>query len=358
MVTIEILTSNLAFKKGFNDFFPLIKWEDRLKAEGIKINFISKPIRNCGEILVVDYRFLQTLYSDRNIRELENVKKFVLSLRNHYKKLILFDSGDGTSSRAFWLTPYFDLHVKKQVLKNKLDYTKNNGDKSLMPWIPDNATPSNIPYKALDVSHVHKIKLGWNIGMLDYRYFPLKKYYPIGTSALFNNHYKELPFVSPDKNRKYITTYRGGVSKDTRYSCQRSLTIQVINNLKTINLPVATGGKVSLHQFIKELKSSHIAISPYGWGEICYRDFEAVIYGNILVKPDMSHLDTYPDIFLPMETYVPVSWNMSDLPESFDTIIQNLADYKKIAHNAQRIYREIYHDEKRFIKQLKSAFEI
>jgi len=37
--------------------------------------------------------------------------------------------------------------------------------------------------------------------------------------------------------------------------------------------------------------------------------------GSLLVKPDMSHVRTWPDIFVPHETYVPVSWDFSDLEE-------------------------------------------
>ena len=31
-------------------------------------------------------------------------------------------------------------------------------------------------------------------------------------------------------------------------------------------------------------------MSPFGFGEICYRDFEAMLNGACLIKPDVSHL--------------------------------------------------------------------
>ena len=31
-------------------------------------------------------------------------------------------------------------------------------------------------------------------------------------------------------------------------------------------------------------------LSPFGWGEICYRDFEAALNGMLLIKPDMNTL--------------------------------------------------------------------
>lgn len=358
---IDILTPQSTLKRGFNDFYPILKWIKQFRKAGIKINFISnsKFPNSKTDILIVDSRYLQTLYSDRNVKEDERISRTIAALCQHGKKTVLYDNGDGAGSRAFWLTPLFDLHVKKQVLRNKQDYIIDNEDKSLMPWIPDDATPSNIPYKPLAISQISKIKLGWNIGMLDYRFFPLKNYYPIGTSGLFNQFYTSLKFLPPDhKKKEILTQYRGGISLDTRYSYQRKLTIEVLNKLKTENIPVITGGRVSHSQFINEFKKSHLAVSPFGWGEICYRDFEAIIYGNILVKPDMSHIDTFPNIYLPMETYVPVKWNMEDLPNIISEIRGNLSKYKKIALNAQKLYKELYNNDQKFIEQFKQAIEI
>ena len=53
-------------------------------------------------------------------------------------------------------------------------------------------------------------------------------------------------------------------------------------------------------------------LSPFGYGEICFRDFEAVLSGALLLKPDCGHLETWPDIY-GEGTYVPLDWMASDL---------------------------------------------
>jgi hypothetical protein len=74
------------------------------------------------------------------------------------------------------------------------------------------------------------------------------------------------------------------------------------------------GGKTSYSSYMNELTKSKISISPFGWGEICYRDFESFLTKSVLVKPDCSHLATFPNFFIPNETYIPVNWSLCNTP--------------------------------------------
>lgn len=56
-------------------------------------------------------------------------------------------------------------------------------------------------------------------------------------------------------------------------------------------------------------------LSPYGQGELCFRDFEIIKYGSIMIKPDMSKVITHPNIYIPYETYIPCNLDYSDLIE-------------------------------------------
>ena len=83
-----------------------------------------------------------------------------------------------------------------------------------------------------------------------------------------------------------------------------------------------------------------MCISPYGWGEVCYRDFEIVISGALLIKPSMDHLSTFPDVYIPHETYIPVSWELNDLAETVERSLANYNFAKQIAQNGQDVYRK------------------
>lgn len=98
----------------------------------------------------------------------------------------------------------------------------------------------------------------------------------------------------------------------------------------------ATNGMVKKSQFIAELSRSRLCFSPFGYGELCWRDFEAYAVGAVLLKPDMSHLDVMGDVFRPWETYIPVKWDLSDLDAVIKEALSDTARLEAIADNAYR----------------------
>ncbi|MEC9373619.1 MAG: glycosyltransferase, partial [Planctomycetota bacterium] len=88
-------------------------------------------------------------------------------------------------------------------------------------------------------------------------------------------------------------------------------------------------------RFTLELMRSRLAFSPFGWGEVCYRDIEAAAAGAVLLKPDMSHLACAPDLYEPNETYIPLRWDNSDLEEKASRLLENPAEAARIATNLQ-----------------------
>lgn len=96
-------------------------------------------------------------------------------------------------------------------------------------------------------------------------------------------------------------------------------------------------GRVPPAQYAQEMLKSKICVSPFGYGEICWRDFEAVAYGCLLVKPDMGHVESRPDIFQPMKTYVPVAWDFADLEEKLLHLASHQEECASIAANARQV---------------------
>lgn len=85
-----------------------------------------------------------------------------------------------------------------------------------------------------------------------------------------------------------------------------------------------------------------MCFSPFGYGEVCWRDYEAVMCGALLIKPDMSHVETYPDIFRPHETYVPIRWDFSDLEEKVNYFLDNEPERNAITQNAYSSLRNYF----------------
>ncbi len=105
-----------------------------------------------------------------------------------------------------------------------------------------------------------------------------------------------------------------------------------------------------------EMGRSKICASPFGYGELCWRDVEAFLAGAVLLKPDMSHLDTLPDLYRPWETYAPIAWDFSDLAEVVDRLLSDEALRSRIALAAFEETKR-YLSEKRFVQDIRFVFE-
>jgi hypothetical protein len=78
-------------------------------------------------------------------------------------------------------------------------------------------------------------------------------------------------------------------------------------------------------EYIKTLLNSKICISPWGWGEVCFRDFEAIYCGCVLLKPNSDHVKCFPNIFDKYCVYFEP--DCSDLEDKINYIINNWDDY-------------------------------
>ena len=99
-------------------------------------------------------------------------------------------------------------------------------------------------------------------------------------------------------------------------------------------------GRLSNSEYKKIQNSSKISFSPFGWGELGARDYEIILGGSLLVKPRMDHMETWPNIFIPHKTYVPLEWDFSNLDEIFETFVKNDKLRNEIILNSQEVYRE------------------
>ena len=93
---------------------------------------------------------------------------------------------------------------------------------------------------------------------------------------------------------------------------QRKLVIKKLNarNIET--------NKISYLDYIAQMNKCSSFISPFGWGEICFRDFfESIILGKLLIKPNCNHITTWPNIYQE-NMYVPIDWDISNLEYALD----------------------------------------
>lgn len=83
---------------------------------------------------------------------------------------------------------------------------------------------------------------------------------------------------------------------------------------------------ISRQDWIKKLLKSKITVSPWGWGEMCYRDFDAMYCGSLLIKPNSHHVECLPDVYCD-DCYVPCKADGSDLEEIIHEVLDNWEKY-------------------------------
>ena len=118
--------------------------------------------------------------------------------------------------------------------------------------------------------------------------------------------------------------------------------------------------RVGFWQYRNELSTSQLAISPFGWGEINYRDFETFQSGCALVKPSMHHLETWPDLYKPGETYLNYDWDLGNFIPILTAYLDDKERLEKIAMNGQACYANVSSQEflqHSLLRQFQSAFQ-
>jgi hypothetical protein len=346
----------------YGETHPFHRWKKQLLDNDIKVEFYADHTNRRiadADYFLIHSRYFADGWQNLQTRSAENQNalfSYLRMMKERSGKVIWFDAADSTGSCDFSVIPYVDVFLKKQLLKNMDYYTANNGPKDLRLWLNSNVPGSyKTRFDPCPLEHVHKIKLGWNIGLNDYRYFGYKM---SRLSNYLSYNVYPLKYTEIDKSRGYDLTFRGTVHKDNleknRISYQRNYVLSLFDQLK---LNIARGCNVSKSRYWKELRNSKLSISPFGWGEICYRDFETFISGSVLIKPSMSHMVTFPNIYIPEKTYVPVAWNMRGTEQLLEQLIVNYHEVKQIGRLGQEIYKHAVDDVQGFIDQLKKNIQ-
>jgi hypothetical protein len=328
-----------------------------LPATPPRITFTDDPEwclrRDRNEYLIIVRRYLKPPVTDLD----EMVR-----LRARYRRIFFLNGNAGGGLHRPEVLPYVDRFYNKALFTDHALYqnelyggelfTHRNqeeyGIQDQDPVIPG----------ALTASDLTKLHLHWNIGVGD---FPRKRVLqrlgvalaraPGGgpSPARAVMHRREMldpapPAPVPAGSVRYDVNARLGTPGYPTIAYHRKRLSGILDDASQRRGWTVARDRVSPRQYLVDMQRSRVTFSPFGWGEVCFRDFEAVRAGSLLVKPDMSHLRTWPDIFVPGETYVPVRWDGSDLEETISTYLENETTRNRIVAAAHQRFREQLQD--------------
>jgi Glycosyl transferases group 1 len=329
----EALTSEEQFSP-----FSTYRSELRNKLGVISLHLLLKDVLRAPKVLLESFDVILLKMSFQTGRnQVHDIVRRIRSAAGS-RPVVYFDGDDDLCVQWPEILPFVDLYVKKHVFSDRNQYLNRYvGKTNLTDYVhrqygysfADNIHAQETGPVASD--QVGKIVLGGNIA-LDTNIMAL---------------HARMPANRPDSSKTVDVMFRGNVPKDWLQYLRKDIEPSLVR-LQDSYRVIIPQKRVSREEYYAEMIDSKICLSPFGFGEICWRDFEAIICGCLLVKPDMSHVETLPNIFRPFETYVPVRWDYSDVHERCSYYLTHPVERERIANQASKVLGDFY-DKQQFV---------
>ena len=338
---INILHST-RFTPNENAFLaPLRRIQKTLKRERINLTFfncIEEATFDC-DILFLSSKFFGPWWRRYGF---ERIKDVLLQARSHANRVFWFDLSDSTGTTHFKVLPYVNKYFKNQVLKDKLNYQQKyygmriatdfyhhtfNLEDAIIDEPHLNVLPSN--------KELTKIHVGWNSGLAYYgqwRHYIEQAVWR--KPALY--HLFKPRFYSPMRKRALLYSARFGCSYE------RNTVAEPRRYIKQKLQAAIPMNKVNISRYFAEMRQSHACLSPFGLGEISLRDFEIVLCGAAMIKQNMDHLDTWPNLWETAKPISTFSWDLSDLESTIEYAKTHPEQMRQLADAAQKKYRAAF----------------
>ena len=336
MQIVHILTPGFVSPNGRAFLFPLHMHRRRLADLGIQFRCFTQPVHQVSDcdVLIIDSRF----YSKRWAHDEQAALDELAAYAEQIKSVLYFDISDSTGWLQAQVLPHVKRYYKAQLLKDREAYRKPcYGNRIFADYYhrkfgvsDDEPAVNRSVGSARDLD---KLRVSWNSGLADYSLWgparmSLRQRLPVDRMLSFPRKFTP---VRRERGIHFACRFGTNYQRKT-VSFQR----QKIREILGDSVPT---DKLSRRKYLEEMRSARIAISPFGFGEITLKDFEAFLCGALLFKPDMSHMETWPDLFRSGETMVTHSWDLSNFSDILDATLASDVKLYEIAERGQQAYR-------------------
>ncbi len=360
MIKIGILNKGpkLHWGKNFGYWFFVKYFQNELKDSGFDIKFFDTNNKKFydTDFIIIDSRLFSDSFGNK-IRKKINLAPKTYHLENLIKisklnkNIIWLDNSDSAGTTVFEVLPYVKKYVKKQFYKNKNLYRKNFFRGRLYSDFYQKKFELEEKYKPesffLSKEYENKLVLGWNIGVGKYfdvfNFNKIDKFQCI-TSALIKKNYKEL-FKFTLKYHNLATRKQDVFCKFNLRHTDKKKSIHFqrnqVNEILKDKFSLSTQ-RLNHRSYLEQLKNSQISVGAFGWGEICYREFEAIKMGAAIVFPNVDYLETWPNIYQDNFSYTSYELDFSNLTQKIDLVLNNQNLRESLVENSQEILKSVY----------------
>lgn len=273
------------------------------------------------------------------------IVQLLQSARRHFSLIYYLDDQDSTAIHSGPYMALFDKWLKKQIYANSLDYKRHflggriytDAFCRQQDYVAESA--KTIP--PLSDEQIASIDLAWSICIGVYpialtgklfalfRILPL----PLGRGLLIAYHQLSLLTLALRLTRwRLVTLPRQAIClarfNESGYRDSIGFQRRLFRTLCQDNPGLFAAQKVNGRRYQRELFQAAACLSPFGWGEVCYRDAEAIRAGALLVKPSMDLLRTWPDLYAP-PTCLSIDWDGRTLRPAVAGLLEDRTQWRR-----------------------------
>lgn len=332
---INILSPGFCSPNGRAFLMPLIRNKRRLQKRGVVFSICQTVEDACrgSDVTIIDSKFHRTVYENK----FSLVEHDLQRIRQTTKRILYFDTTDSTGFLQLKVLPFVDAYYKNQLLKDKRQYMKPHyGCRFFTDYYHQkfNVIDQESEYSECinNEGDLLKLKVSWNSGLANYSFYGrylMEAYSRIPLTFFLNYGF---PSVKASQNRSIDLSCR--MTVDYSRESVSWLRRQVKERLSNYT----SSDRLSRKEYFSEMAKSKIVVSPFGFGEINYKDYEAFMCGAALLKPDMSHMETWPNYYRDGETILTHKWDASDIEDVLSEALIDKGRVYSIAQKGQEIY--------------------
>ncbi len=334
---IHVLTNGFASPNARAFLFPLIVHRHRLAAHEIELHFITDAkaanLDDCNVLFIESRVFSHRWLRDGDEAVLDDIARLA-----DRAAIIWFDISDSSGWLQAQVLPFVHRYCKSQLLRDRTLYMRPlYGNRIWADYyhrecgVSDDAPAA--PRVVEEPGQLDKLAVSWHSGLADYSRFgplrmALRQRLPVDRLLRYPT-----AFTPADSPRPNAIACRMGVDYP------RATVAYQRRRIRELLSEHAATNKLSRNAYLQEMQQTQLVVSPFGFGEITLYDFEAMLCGAALLKPDMSHMETWPELFAAGETIVTHRWDLADLNSVIDEALAEPGRLTGIAAAAQTAYR-------------------
>lgn len=315
---------------------PILVNQAALRDRGVEVRCyfdIGPELCEC-DVLAINNKVWSGNFQDHRSERIDRLGEFA----ERIDKVLYFDRSSTPGHIIPDIFPYVTKYLKTSLFHDRSMYLRKlYGGRAFADYyhdrqgIEDEVEHGYSPLTS--EAQLAKLGVSWNTGLGNYslagpRWMRLYATWPLRAFLLAPRFYHSPLAARPiDVSCRMETNYTHNTVKYQRQEMAR-----ILEDYRRTE-------RISKLAYVRELKRSKIVASPFGYSEINYKDFETFMYGACLLKPDMSHLDTYPDLYRKDETYLAHSWLLDDVRDKIEQAMSDPSWRHAVACAGQEKYR-------------------